>query len=338
MKFTIVIPVHKPGIAFEACLSSLSQLRPPPDEILVVADGDPVSGKQAEAAGMSVIVTSEQAGPARARNLGARRAVGDILFFVDADVTVPPDAISRLNRCFVNDPDLAAMIGSYDDQPVDPGFVSQYRNLYHHYIHQQAEETASTFWGACGAIRRDIFLEVEGFDEHYSRPSIEDIELGYRLVQKGYRIRLDKGLQVKHLKRWTATSMVKTDFFCRAVPWTILLLRNRAMTNDLNLRYHHRLSVISVYGLLLSFSGGLFRPEAFTAGALLVPVLLGLNFTTYRFFKRKRGLWFAVRTVPWHWLFYLYSGLAFALGVFWHVVTVRRRLLKSTDSVRTNSP
>jgi len=59
-------------------------------------------------------------------------------------------------------------------------------------------------------------------------------------------------------------------------------------------------------------------------------VLLGLNFGAYRFYQRKRGLLFAIRAVPWHWLYYLYGGLAFALGVFWHVVTAPRYLLKST--------
>ena len=41
-----------------------------------------------------------------------------------------------------------------------------------------------------------------GFDEGYHEPTIEDIDLGYRLKKAGYRIQLVKELQVKHLKRW----------------------------------------------------------------------------------------------------------------------------------------
>ena len=110
------------------------------------------------------------------------------MFFVDADVTVPSDAVGQVATLFQGEPDIAALFGSYDDNPGEATFLSQYRNLLHHYVHQHAREDAATFWGACGAIRRDVFLALGGFDETYAKPSIEDIELGYRLKQAGYSI------------------------------------------------------------------------------------------------------------------------------------------------------
>ena len=70
------------------------------------------------------------------------------------------------------------------------------------------------------AIRRDVFLALEGFDELYRDASIEDIELGYRLRRKGYRISLDRTLEVTRLKRWTAASLLLSDIGRRAVPWS----------------------------------------------------------------------------------------------------------------------
>ena len=68
---------------------------------------------------------------------------------------------------------------------------------------QNSNADANTFWAGCGAIRRSVFKDVGGFDEKkYKKPSIEDIDLGYRLSQKGYKIFLDKDIQVKHLKSW----------------------------------------------------------------------------------------------------------------------------------------
>ena len=181
----------------------------------------------ANSLGLQVIETAIAGGPGYARNRGAERAYGDILFFLDADVTVYPNATSRLHTLFTEEPDMAGVIGSYDDQPGVPNFLSQYRNLLHHYVHQKASPEGSTFWGACGAIRRVVFQDMGGFDERYLHPSVEDIELGCRMTQKAYRIRLDKALYIKHLNRWTSRSILFTDFFRRAFPWTAIILRYR---------------------------------------------------------------------------------------------------------------
>ena len=47
-----------------------------------------------------------------------------------------------------------------------------------------------------------------------------------------------------------------------------------------------------------------------------------------RFFKKRRGLMFALRTIPWHWFYYLYSGLAFSIGFLDYQVkrVMRRRI------------
>jgi hypothetical protein len=58
-------------------------------------------------------------------------------------------------------------------------------------------------------------------------------------------------------------------------------------------------------------------------GALLV-FLFVLNAPFYRFFWRKRGLWFTVQAIPWHWFYYFYSGFAFAIGVA-HAVWSKER-------------
>ena len=112
-------------------------------------------------------------GPAKARNIGAKAATGNIILFIDADVELHPTTVLRVIAVFQDRPEVAAIIGSYDDAPGATNFLSQYKNLFHHYTHQAAKEEASTFWGACGAIRRDVFLSLEGFDESYRRPCIE---------------------------------------------------------------------------------------------------------------------------------------------------------------------
>lgn len=311
----VIIPVHNGGASFRRCLASLAKSHHQPNEVIVVADGDSDGSWQvAEAFGAKVLRLPTAGGPARARNLGGKAAQSDLLFFVDADVEIYPDTIGRVLQTFQASPRLTALIGSYDDAPGAPNFLSQYKNLFHHYVHQIASEQASTFWGACGAIRRSAFLAIGGFDESYRRPCIEDIELGYRLKQAGHSIQLCKSIQVKHLKRWEPISLLRAEIFYRALPWTELLLRDRQLNNDLNLSLSNRLSVLFTFALGLSLMIGWWLPPAWGIAAGLGGGLLLLNLPVYRFFHQKRGLWFSLCVIPWHWFYFLYGGLSFAVG------------------------
>ncbi len=224
-------------------------------EIIVVNDCS-TDNTSAIANGFSVLLldTARRLGPASARNLGAQVAQGELLFFLDADVCVRTNTLLKVIQAFEMDPSLAALIGSYDDDPAAPDFLSQYRNLMHAYVHQSGAENASTFWSGCGAIRRSIFLEQSGFDESYDRPAIEDIELGYRLVRAGQKIILDRDLLVTHLKKWTFWGLLKTDICDRGIPWTELILREKHMPNDLNIQLSQRVSVALVF-TFVAFAG-----------------------------------------------------------------------------------
>ncbi|HTW65423.1 MAG TPA: glycosyltransferase [Bryobacteraceae bacterium] len=250
-KISVVIPAYNGGMQLDACLDAIAHLSTPAAEVIVVDDGsDDGSIQRAAARGIRILPTSGRTGPAVARNVGAQAATGDILFFLDADVCAHEDAVERVAAAFA-DPSIDAVIGSYDDNPSSRDFLSQYKNLMHCFVHQNAHSEASTFWSGCGAIRRDVFLAMSGFDASYKRPAIEDIELGYRLRKAGRRILLDRDLRVKHLKKWTFWGLLKTDVLDRGIPWTELILRDQKMPNDLNLQISQRVSIGLVYLMLL---------------------------------------------------------------------------------------
>lgn len=281
---------------------------------------------------------SGRSGPAAARNLGAQAARGSYLYFIDADCELHPDTLTNIARRFRENPELDALFGSYDNAPGAANFIAQYKNLFHHYIHQRGSETASTFWTGCGAIKRAQFLALGGFDIRlYRRPSIEDIDLGYRLKQAGGQICLAKEVQVKHLKAWTLLTLLKSDIFDRGIPWTRLILRAKVFANDLNLQTHNRVSVVAVYSLLLALLVGLFSgtsPKGESQGLIvalgLAFLLLWLNQDLYRFFYRQRGLLFALRVIPLHWLYYFYNAVSFGCGLLLHL---RDRLKSETRAL-----
>jgi glycosyltransferase involved in cell wall biosynthesis len=323
IKVSVIVPVYNGGRAFRQCLEALAASTYPVLDVIVVDDGSSDgSADLATACGYRVLYSDRpRSGPAAARNLGAHAASGEVLFFVDADVAVRPDTVGTVAAAFAADPDLDALFGSYDDAPGAPNFLSQYKNLFHHYVHQHGNERASTFWSGCGAIRRSVFLLHGGFDtELYHRPCIEDIELGYRITRRGGHIRLRKDLQVKHLKRWTTGSLLRSDILDRGIPWSRLLLREKAFANDLNLQTANRVSVLTVYLLLLALAAW---PWVWWAGLLAAGtagLFLALNWPLYRWFAGRRGWPFALAVVPWHWLYYLYNGLSFAVGLLLHLI------------------
>jgi GT2 family glycosyltransferase len=223
---------------------------------------------------------------------------------------------------FLRQPHLSAVFGSYDEEPACTDFLSQQKNLMHHYIHQISKDQAVSFWAGCGAVRKRDFLEMGGFDAaQFPRPSIEDIELGYRMVKAGKRVLLDKRVQAKHLKRWTLSKLLRADIFDRAVPWAKLIMETHWLPRDLNLGYRARLSAVLVALLALnlmmvpfSLANRWWSPSAFHVAFILAGIMTGLivvNHRMYSWFQHRRGFWFTVRVVLFHWFYYFYSGVVF---------------------------
>jgi hypothetical protein len=292
----------------------------PDAEVLIAADGAVDDCRAlAAAAGAQVVVVPGPSGPAVARNRAAAVASGDVLAFVDADVVVAPETLPGMCRLLELAADLDGVFGAYDLLPPERNFMSQYKNLSHAYVHEVGGTKASTFWAGLGAVRADAFRLVGGFDERFRRPSIEDIELGYRLVAAGYSLRLDARFRGRHLKRWTLWNSIVTDIKARGIPWTQLIHRSRALSNDLNTSVGLRLSVVLTAALTASLALALVNSWAAIVAAVLLAALIGLNFPYYQWFARRRGILFALRVIPVHLVHHLCNGVSFIVGTALYV-------------------
>ncbi len=321
MFFSVVVPVYNGGSEFKECLAAIQGALSPSSELIVVDDHSTDGSLDiARALGAKVFSTGSRSGPGAARNIGAQHARGEYICFIDADCVIKPDAFDKLQRLIRSNLNIDAVFGSYDDAPRHRGLISQFKNLSHHYVHQDSSERASTFWAGCGCIRRSLFFQLGGFDtDRFSRPSIEDIHLGYRAKLAGANIYLAKDIQVSHLKKWTLFNLIKTDVFMRGVPWTRLLLANRqCRVYELNLRLGQRLSVIAAGLLPLAVLFSIWSPEAALIVVFSTLLLFLCNRRFYLFLANKRGLPFAMACVPLHCLYFLYSGASFALAFLQH--------------------
>ncbi|MDZ7732942.1 MAG: glycosyltransferase [Acidimicrobiia bacterium] len=299
---SVVVPATDVPATLPRCTAAIRAAHEPPDELIVI-DGP-----------RDLTVSA-------ARNTGVEAASGDVVVFVDADVEVHPDVFRRIRDTFTSFPGLTAVHGSYDDQPGDPRTVSTFRNLLHHHVHQANAGPAETFWTGLGAIRRDAFLAVGGFDEtRYPRPSIEDIDLGHRLWDDGAALRLDPRIQGKHLKTWRLGSMLWVDLTRRAIPWLELQFRSRRLSGTLNCGWRHRLSALVCVGALVALVLGL--PLVALAGAI---ALVGLNRSFYALLLRRQGVVRAVGGIGLHALHHLVALVAVPATLATLAVSTLRR-------------
>jgi hypothetical protein len=266
-----------------------------------------------------------------------------LVFFLDADVAVHPHTLRLALGRFEADPGLSALFGSYDDRPAAAGIVSQYRNLLHHFVHQQGTfhdeiRPVHTFWTGCGTIRREVFLAFGGFDPRlYPRPAIEDIELGYRLTRAGHRIVLARDVLATHMKRWTLVEMLRTDIFRRGVPWMLLIKRSGTVETDLNVKVGQKACVALTGLTLLALLACTAAPWAAIIVGTCLAAIVALNADFFGFLLVRKGFAFACAALPLHLLYYCCCGLSvFLAQIYWQVKSHRTALTRVAGPTRSD--
>jgi glycosyltransferase involved in cell wall biosynthesis len=318
---SVIVPAYNAEATLGDCLKALRNMTVEPVEVLVYVDGSTDGTEQiARDAGAQVLKNSgPPKGPALARNAAAAVANSDLLWFVDADVVVSPDCLRRLIDDMQANAAVAAF-GSYDDKPASLRATSLYANLRHHYVHQRGNPDATTFWSGIGLMRRDIFLQFGGFDwERFPYPSVEDVELGMRVVAAGHRIRLVPSALGKHCKDWSLWRVWHTDVLRRARPWSLLLSERPDAAKDLNLAKEERARAFLALMIPTLLAGGLFS-SAFLLLAAVTALLYGfVNRRFYSFLFRRLPMTAFAVAVAMHWCYHCYSALTYA----WTMVQLR---------------
>jgi len=329
LTISVIMPAYNAAHLMERVLPPLMTMLQDGEieEVLVVDDqSTDTTIEVAKNFGAKVMVTPQNGGPGAARNLASRQAVGDILWFVDSDVIAMPGGPALIKAAFADDK-VGAAFGSYDDAP-EGSWFSRYKNLLHRFHHQNAGAEASTWWAGCGAIRASTFAAVGGFDvETYRVPSIEDIELGYRIKAAGGAIRVIPEWQGKHLKRWSMKNAIFTDIFRRALPWSRLMIAREGLTNELNAGTSERIRALIAGVLVLSLFGNILGLVGIGATLLVFLVAILANWKLASFFWRSGGPGLALGAMAYHQLYYLYSAASYVWCLFeYHVLGIKNRL------------
>jgi glycosyltransferase involved in cell wall biosynthesis len=301
--FSILIPVRDDLHNLRLCLASLASIDLTDCEVLVCDDGSATKIQLSELRQiLPHVVLHRRApnGPAAGRNYLAKQARGRFLFFLDADVQASSDTLATARRIIAEQPDLKAFFGSYDDSPADPGLVSNYKNLSHHYLHQQAGGQVLSFWCGCGVIDRELYCNNDGLLECFTRPSVEDIELGLRLSAAGTRVYCFPELQVRHLKRWTLTKWIQTDLFRRGIPWVRIMARTGRWQSQLNFTWSQRIATLAAGLLPLSLASAVWKPHWLAISFVSLCLFLWIHAGLWRLLARRQGPARTLLMIPLH--------------------------------------
>jgi GT2 family glycosyltransferase/peptidoglycan/xylan/chitin deacetylase (PgdA/CDA1 family) len=219
MKISAVIPTYNRRDSLAQCLSTLSDQDLPHEdyEVVVVVDGSNDGTVEMLRAlqpphELVVVLLEENRGLAAARNAGAIRANGEILLFLDDDLSCDRCLLSThwaAHGAGVVEKLIIGPIFPASDRPLC--FASEERATELRKYFESLRRVAKPQWpdhvcaGANCSMRRTMFFECDGYDEGRFARRTEDVDLGVRLWKQGVEFRFEPRATTTH--RWNQSDL-----------------------------------------------------------------------------------------------------------------------------------
>ncbi len=317
-QLSVVMPVYNGEDTLAECLTRLFQSTWDDFEVVLIDDGS-TDGTRAIASNfpVRVIPTAGRLGPAAARNLGARVAEGELLFFMDSDVMVRPETLTRLMARFAEG-DVEGLVGVQAADMRHRNLASRYKNHWMRWTYLRLGGDVPLFYTTAAAIRREIFMEAGGFDQKYGTPNVEDTAFGQKLARLGVRVKVAPDLEVEHVKRYSVWSLLRTDFR-RAVALTRLKLRYRAdlvhNNTSVPLEYIASVPLVGLSAALAALGVGLGLPSLLGLGGVAAAGAVAANYEFLGTIAQTDGWARAGGAVPLLWTELFVAGLGTVIGV-----------------------
>lgn len=303
------------------CLESALASDYPNFEVLVVDDcSKDESVKIAREYPVKLIEMDENGGPAKARNAGAKAASGDIFLFTDSDILLGGDSLKKVWDT-IREKDCDGVIGRLATRMRYPNFSSNYKNLYMHFTYGLLPDRVSVFYTSFASIKKKVFFDCDGFDTNYRGATIEDIEVGERITQKGYTLLINKEINVEHVRHYSLYSMFKTGFN-RAAGITRIMLRKKFspeeksmyQTSPISFQAGIALSFITVFFFALGFFASI--ESLYNLAFLSYLMILVFNFPFLNFLRQEKNISFFLQSCGAIFVDMFAHGLGALYGVF----------------------
>jgi len=284
---SVVIAFKNSSRTIGACLDGLRAQTCEDFEVVLVDDASTDdSALIARGRGFAPIAASRPW--PEAINEGVRAARGDIMFCTDADVVLPPDTLSQAERIFSENPALDAVVGVYSARHPHRNISSLYKNLWIRFSYMQCSPGVSFVFGAATAFRRDTFLRAGGYAPDFRvHLAGADIELGMRLAAAGCVIRIDRAVEVIHLKRYSFSGLMKNELY-RSMGYAGFACRRHLIMRSLRTGFTNVYpgfiwSVVLAWCAVILSAAALPAPAFAAPAALCACAYFALNKDFYRY-------------------------------------------------------
>lgn len=213
MHASIIIPAYNNERTIQDCVKSVKEQRIDGTfEVIVVDDGSSdATSALAENCG-AIVLRQENAGPAKARNNGARHSTGEVLVFIDSDCLAEKNWLSEMLSAFA-DKSVCGVQGAYRTR--QKSLVARFVQIEIEERYEKMKRSENLDWigSYSAAYRKKDFFEAGGFDESFPIASGEDPELSYKMAEQGKKLVFNPQAIVYHSHPDSLEKYVRTKFF-----------------------------------------------------------------------------------------------------------------------------
>lgn len=200
MKVSVIVPAYNSqkfiGKCIEALLAQKYQCED--YEVIVIDDGSTDKTADIIRAYPVKYLFQKNQGPAAARNIGAKEARGEIILFTDSDCVPSENWIEEMMKPFEK-PEVAAVKGAYKNgqKSIMARFAQlEFEERFEMLKRAKSIDMIDTY---SAGYRKDIFLQMGGFDTSFPVANNEDTELSYRMSKLNYKMVFNPEAVVYHL-------------------------------------------------------------------------------------------------------------------------------------------
>ncbi len=211
---SVIVPAFNAEKTIRQCVKALeAQIFSKEFEIIVVDDGS--SDKTSEIAksfSKVRLLQQKNAGPALARNNGAKKARGEIIIFTDSDCEPKKNWLEEMLKPFSNK-GVAGVQGTYKCRQKELVARLIQLEIESSYARMAKQKFIDFIGSYSAAYRKSVFEKLGGFDTSFPIASGEDTDFSFRVHEAGYKMVFRPEANVYHTHPTSLRKYFKIKFF-----------------------------------------------------------------------------------------------------------------------------